>query len=145
MSGSRYWSQIIMNPKMVATPSTGLHSGRMMLQSMRISPTPSSLAASSISLGMSFMNSVMMRMEKPHMATGRMTPKTVPRRLMPVSGSPPSTCANGTAITSSGSIIVSRKSSRTTLWPLNRNLERAYAVRTRDRDLQQQTATEDDQ
>lgn len=118
-----------MKPKIVATPRTGLHSGRMMLHSMRSSPTPSRRAASSISSGISFMNSVMTRIENPHTATGRMTPHGVPRRLIPVPATSPMTRESGIAMISSGSIIVIRNRSRTNAWPRNRCRASAYDTR----------------
>ncbi len=66
------------------------------------------------------MNSVMTRIEKPHTATGRITPKGVPRRSSPVPPTSPMTCDSGIAMTSSGSIIVSRNSSSTNDCPRNR-------------------------
>ena len=87
-------------------------------------------AASSISVGMSFMNSVSSITEKPQAPSGRITAQTVPFKSSPTTGTWPRTRDSGMAMTSSGSIIVSMNRVRTRAWPRKRCRARAYAAST---------------
>ena len=95
---------------------------------MRRSPAPSSRAASSSSIGISFMNSVITRIDSPHAPTGKIMPSSESIRLTCTSGTSARTSDSGMARISSGSIIVDRISTSTSCMPGNRRRASAYAA-----------------
>ncbi len=116
-SGSMYWSQIMAKPKMPMTPSAGRHSGSTTDQKIRSSPAPSIRAASSSSSGISFMNSVITRIEKRPRADRHDHAGEGADEVDVDDGTSASTSDSGIASTSSGSIIVPRISSITSVEP----------------------------
>ena len=111
-------------------PRAGRHNGRITDAKTRSSPAPSMRAASSSSIGISFMNSVITTIDTAHAPTGMIIPQSEPIRSTCSSGRSPRTSDSGIARISSGSIIVDRINTSTTAAPRNRLRANAYAANT---------------
>ncbi len=102
----------------------------MICPKIRNSPAPSIRAASSSSRGTSFMNSVITRIENAQAPSGTIIPASVPIRLRCRSGTSARTRVSGSARISSGSIIVARIATITSVMPGKILRASAYAAST---------------